>query len=78
MQTRLVSEWGFSKGALYLGAGTGAGMILGALLSARRDATEPINPLYILDAMSYSDAFLAATGAILIALIAGLGLKKRG
>lgn len=68
---------GIFQGALYLGAGTGAGMI-GALLSARRDATEPINPLYILDAMSYSDAFLAATGAILIALIAGLGLKKRG
>ena len=68
---------GIFQGALYLGAGTGAGMI-GALLSARRDATEPINPLDILDAMSYSDAFLAATGAILIALIAGLGLKKRG
>ncbi|MCT2554623.1 MULTISPECIES: MFS transporter, partial [Staphylococcus] len=68
---------GIFQGALYLGAGTGAGMI-GALLSARRDATEPINPLYILEAMSYSDAFLAATGAILIALIAGLGLKKRG
>lgn len=68
---------GIFQGALYLGAGTGAGMI-GALLSARRDATEPINPLYRLDAVSYSDAFLAATGAILIALIAGLGLKKRG
>lgn len=68
---------GIFQGALYLGAGTGAGMI-GALLSARRDAIEPINPLYILDAISYSDAFLAATGAILIALIAGLGLKKRG
>ena len=68
---------GIFQGALYLGAGTGAGMI-GALLSARRDATEPINPLYILDAIPYSDAFLAATGAILIALIAGLGLKKRG
>lgn len=68
---------GIFQGALYLGAGTGAGMI-GALLSARRYATEPINPLYILDAIPYSDAFLAATGAILIALIAGLGLKKRG
>lgn len=68
---------GIFQGALYLGAGTGAGMI-GALLSALRDATEPINPLYRLDAISYSDAFLAATGAILIALIAGLGLKKRG
>lgn len=68
---------GIFQGALYLGAGTGAGMI-GALLSARRDATEPINPLYKLNAISYSDAFLAATGAILIALIAGLGLKKRG
>lgn len=66
---------GVFQGALYLGAGTGAGMI-GALLSARRDTTEPINPFYILDAMSYSDAFLAATGAILIALIAGLGLQK--
>ncbi|AJS58835.1 MFS transporter [Paenibacillus sp. IHBB 10380] len=66
---------GIFQGALYLGAGTGAG-IIGALLSARREADNSINPLYVLDAVSYSDAFLAATAAVIIALIAALGLRS--
>lgn len=41
---------GLFQGALYLGAGTGAG-IIGAFLHARRDATESLNPLYTLDAI---------------------------
>lgn len=65
---------GIFQGALYLGAGTGTG-IIGALLSARRDADQSFNPFYMLEAISYSDAFLAATTAGLIALIAGLGIR---
>lgn len=66
---------GIFQGALFLGAGIGTG-IIGALLSARREAEKSINPLYMLDAFSYSDAFLAATVAVLIALIAGIGLQS--
>jgi len=65
---------GIFQGALFLGAGTGTG-IIGALLSARRDADQSFNPFYMLEAISYSDAFLAATTAGLIALIAGLGIR---
>lgn len=67
---------GLLQGTLYLGAGTGAGMI-GALLSARREAENGWNPLYALDAVSYSDAFLAATAAVLVALAAAFGLRER-
>lgn len=66
---------GIFQGALYLGAGTGAG-IIGAILSARREADNSINPLYVLDAVSYSDAFLAATIAVVIALVSGFGLRS--
>jgi len=66
---------GLFQGALYLGAGVGAGVI-GALLSARQGASEPWNPLYILEAVNYSDAFLAATVSVLIAWIAAWGLRN--
>ncbi|WP_375140462.1 MFS transporter [Cohnella herbarum] len=66
---------GIFQGSLYLGAGAGAGMI-GALLSARRDAENSLNPLYMLDAISYSDAFLAATAAVMIALASAFGLRN--
>ncbi|MCQ6557202.1 MFS transporter [Paenibacillus mendelii] len=66
---------GIFQGSLYLGAGVGAGMI-GALLSARREAKNSLNPLYMLDAVSYSDAFLAATAAVIIALVAAFGLRN--
>ncbi|SDY97764.1 MFS transporter [Bacillus sp. 166amftsu] len=68
---------GIFQGALYLGAGTGAG-IIGAILSARREADHSINPLYVLDAVSYSDAFLATTTAVIIALVASFGLRGDG
>lgn len=66
---------GIFQGALFLGAGTGTG-IIGALLSARREADKSFNPFYMFNAFSYSDAFLAATVAVLIALIAGIGLQS--
>ncbi|QYR19219.1 MFS transporter [Paenibacillus sp. sptzw28] len=66
---------GIFQGALYLGAGAGAGMI-GALLTARHEASNSLNPLYMLDAISYSDAFLAATATLFIALVAAFGLRN--
>jgi len=66
---------GIFQGALYLGAGVGAGMT-GTLLSARRGAATALNPLYGLDAIPYSDAFLAATVSVLIAWVAALGLRN--
>lgn len=66
---------GFFQGALYLGAGTGASLI-GAFLHARRDANFPLNPMYSLDAVNYSDSFLVVTIAVIIALIASIGLKN--
>ncbi|WP_248931165.1 MFS transporter [Paenibacillus hamazuiensis] len=65
---------GIFQGSIYLGAGTGAG-IIGAFLHARRDAADSFNPLYALDAPAYSDAFLATTAAVIIALIAVAGLR---
>ncbi|GAA3403179.1 MFS transporter [Paenibacillus hodogayensis] len=66
---------GIFQGGLYLGAGVGAGMI-GALLTARREAANAWNPLYGLDAIPYSDAFLAAAASVCIAWIAALGLRN--
>lgn len=65
---------GIFQGALYLGAGAGASMI-GALLSARRDTLQALNPLYTLEATAYSDAFLAAAASAAVALIAAFGLR---
>ncbi|TLS50830.1 multidrug efflux MFS transporter [Paenibacillus antri] len=66
---------GFFQGALYLGAGTGASLI-GAFLHARSDAIDPLNPMYRLDAVNYSDSFLAVTIAVIFALIASFGIKN--
>lgn len=35
-----------------------------------------INPLYVLDASAFSDAFLAMTVAAILALVAALGLSS--
>lgn len=66
---------GLFQGALYLGAGTGAA-IIGALLSARHEVGNALNPLYSLDAPHYSDVFLAVTFIIAIALIITLSLRN--
>jgi MFS family permease len=66
---------GIFAGAFFLGAGTGPALI-GAFLAAREEAGfRPINPLYTLDAAPFSDAFLAMIPALIVALIAALGLK---
>jgi MFS family permease len=66
---------GIFAGAFFLGAGTGPALI-GAFLAARGEAGfSAINPLYTLDAAPFSDAFLAMIPALIVALIAALGLK---
>ncbi|MDR9854947.1 MFS transporter [Paenibacillus sp. VCA1] len=68
---------GIFQGSLYLGAGTGAGLI-GAVLSARRDAAHPFNPWYGEGAGAYSDAFFITTAVVAIAWIAAWGLRNDG
>lgn len=61
----------------FLGAGTGTA-ILGAFLAARRAAdAEAIDPLYSLtsSAAPFSDTFLLAALAVLLALVAALGIN---
>jgi DHA2 family metal-tetracycline-proton antiporter-like MFS transporter/DHA2 family florfenicol/chloramphenicol resistance protein-like MFS transporter len=67
---------GIFNGAFFLGGGTGPAVI-GAFLAARKEADAgALNPLYALDAPAYSDAFLALTLALLISLVAALGLRS--
>jgi len=66
---------GIFQGSLYLGAGTGAGLI-GAVVSARRGAAHPLNPFYELGAAAYSDAFLITTAAVAVAWTAAWGLRN--
>jgi DHA2 family metal-tetracycline-proton antiporter-like MFS transporter len=67
---------GIFNGAFFLGGGTGPAVI-GAFLAARKEADAgALNPLYVLDAAAYSDAFLAVTLALLISLVAALGLRS--
>jgi DHA2 family metal-tetracycline-proton antiporter-like MFS transporter/DHA2 family florfenicol/chloramphenicol resistance protein-like MFS transporter len=67
---------GIFNGAFFLGGGTGPAVI-GAFLAARKEADAgALNPLYALDATAYSDAFLALTLALLISLVAALGLRS--
>ena len=67
---------GIFNGAFFLGGGTGPAVI-GAFLAARKEADAgALNPLYALDAAAYSDAFLALTLALLISLVAALGLRS--
>ncbi len=68
---------GIFNGAFFLGGGTGPAVI-GAFLAARREAgAAALNPLYELDAAPFSDAFLILTVALLISLVAALGLRSK-
>ncbi len=66
---------GIFQGSLFLGAGTGAGM-MGVFLSARKEAMDPINPLYVLAAFPYSDVFLAVTVVVICALVCSFWLRR--
>ena len=67
---------GIFNGLFFLGGGTGPAVI-GAFLAARREAgAGAINPLYGLDAAPFSDAFLLLSVALLLALVASLGLRS--
>ena len=66
---------GIFQGLLFLGGGTGPALV-GAFLAARQEsASGALNPLYALDAAPFSDAFLALTAAVILALVAALGLR---
>jgi DHA2 family metal-tetracycline-proton antiporter-like MFS transporter len=67
---------GIFNGAFFLGGATGPALI-GAFLAARKEAEAgALNPLYALDAAAYSDAFLVLSLALLISLVATLGLRR--
>ncbi len=67
---------GIYQALFFLGGGTGPAVV-GAFLAARREgATQALNPLYTLDAASFSDAFLLLSLALLLAFAAFLGLNK--
>ena len=67
---------GIFQGVFFLGGGTGPALI-GAFLAARREGgAGAINPLYALDAAPFSDAFLALTFALVLALVAASGLRS--
>jgi hypothetical protein len=51
--------------------------MVGAFLAARKEADSgALNPLYALDAAAFSDAFLVLSLALLISLVAALGLRS--
>ena len=65
---------GIFNGLFFLGGGTGPAVV-GAFLAARREANAgAIDPLYQLGAAPFSDAFLLLGVALLLALVATLGL----
>jgi MFS transporter, DHA2 family, metal-tetracycline-proton antiporter len=67
---------GIFNGLFFLGGGTGPAVV-GAFLAARREAgAGAINPLYHLDATPFSDAFLLLAVALLLSLVAALGLRS--
>jgi DHA2 family metal-tetracycline-proton antiporter-like MFS transporter len=67
---------GIFNGLFFLGGGTGPAVV-GAFLAARREAgAEAIDPFYTLGAAPFSDAFLVLVVALLIALLASLGIPS--
>ena len=60
------------QGAPFLGAGTGPALI-GTRLAAHREATDPVN---LLDAAAYPDAFLAMTAAVSFAPVTALSVQQ--
>lgn len=72
------SEWAWAiyQGAFFLGGATGPALV-GAFLAARREVNaEALNPLYALDTAPFSDAFLVIVVALMLALVASLGLRS--
>jgi DHA2 family metal-tetracycline-proton antiporter-like MFS transporter/DHA2 family florfenicol/chloramphenicol resistance protein-like MFS transporter len=67
---------GIFNGLFFLGGGTGPAVV-GAFLAARREAGEgALDPFYTLGAAPFSDAFLLLVVALLIALIASVGIQS--
>ncbi|MDQ3411957.1 MAG: MFS transporter, partial [Chloroflexota bacterium] len=68
---------GIYQGAFFLGGGTGAAVI-GAVLAARGEGNaDSFNPLHTLGGAPFADAFLVIVLAVIVALVAALGLRGR-
>lgn len=68
---------GLFQWAFHLGAGVGP-VVIGAFLVVRQKAgADAMNPVYALDAAPFSDAFLAMTAAVGLALLAALAMPAR-
>jgi DHA2 family metal-tetracycline-proton antiporter-like MFS transporter len=69
---------GIYQGLFFLGGGTGPAVV-GTFLAARREAgADALNPLYALDAASFSDAFLIIAVALVLAFAASLKVQENG
>ena len=69
---------GIFNGLFFLGGGTGPAVV-GAFLAARREAgAGALNPLYMLDAAPFSDAFLLLVVGLFICLLVSLGIRSPG
>jgi MFS transporter, DHA2 family, metal-tetracycline-proton antiporter len=69
---------GIYQGIFFLGGGTGPAVV-GTFLAARREAgADALNPLYALDAASFSDAFLIIAAALALAFAASLKVQENG
>lgn len=67
---------GIFQGLFFLGGATGPALV-GAFLATRREGSaSALNPLYALDAAPFSDAFLAISLVLALALVAALGLRN--
>ncbi|MBA2520151.1 MAG: MFS transporter [Chloroflexia bacterium] len=68
---------GIYQGAFFLGGGTGAAVI-GAVLAARGEGNaDSFNPLHTLGGAPFADAFVVIVLAVIVALVAALGLRGR-
>jgi DHA2 family metal-tetracycline-proton antiporter-like MFS transporter len=60
----------------FLGGGFGPAVAATFLSFRNVPGTDPLNPLYVLDAAAFSDAFLLVSAATIVAFVASFGLKK--
>jgi hypothetical protein len=60
----------------FLGGGFGPAVAATFLAFRNEAGVDAINPLYVLGAAPYSDAFLLVSAATIVAFIASFGLKS--
>jgi DHA2 family metal-tetracycline-proton antiporter-like MFS transporter/DHA2 family florfenicol/chloramphenicol resistance protein-like MFS transporter len=60
----------------FLGGGFGPAVAAAFLAFRNVPGTDALNPLYVLDAAAFSDAFLLVSVATIVAFVASFGLKS--